>query len=151
MEAVYEDMQNMVKPSWVTSVLTTLSSVGPKLKSDQWRMTGLLYLPISLIRLWSNVHQDDERSKHRHELLHFSMQLLSALAAATSRITSDPTADEFLCLMACYHQELQRLFPNYNIHPNHHMAFHITEFLCMYGPIHGWWTFPFEWMIGMLQ
>ncbi|KAF8221613.1 hypothetical protein L208DRAFT_1326827, partial [Tricholoma matsutake] len=151
MEAVYEDLENMVKPSWVTSVPTTLSSVGPKLKSDQWKTIGSLYLPVSLVHLWSDVHQDDERSKHRHELLDLSMQLLSSVATAISRVTSDPHADEFLRLMSYYRQELQRLFPDYNVHCNHHMAFHIAEFLRMYGPVHWWWTFPFEQMIGMLQ
>ncbi|KAF8229093.1 hypothetical protein L208DRAFT_1288357, partial [Tricholoma matsutake] len=151
MEAVYEDLENMVKPSWVTSVLTTLLSVGPKLKSDQWKTIGSLYLPVSLVCLWSDVHQDDERSKHCHELLDLSMQLLSSVATAISCVTSNPHADEFLRLMSCYCQELQRLFPNYNVHCNHHMAIHIAEFLRMYGPVHGWWTFPFKRMIGMLQ
>ena len=149
MEAVYEDLQNMVKPSWVTSV--PLLSVGPKQKSDQWKTVGSLYLPVSLIHLWSNVDPDDERSKHRYELLHLSMLVLSAIDVATSRATSDNNADEFLRLMTAYSQRLQTLFPDYNIHPNHHMAFHIMEFLRMYGPVHGWWTFPFERIIGMLQ
>ena len=31
------------------------------------------------------------------------------------------------------------------------MALHLDEFLLLFGPIHSWWTFPFERMIGALQ
>lgn len=141
----------MIKPSWVTSVPTTLSSSGPKLKSDQWRTIGSLYLPATLIRLWSKVHPGDEKSKLRQELLHLTMLLLSAISIASSRATSDANANAFLEHMVAYRQELQRLFPDYVCHPNHHMAMHIAEALRRYGPAHGWWAFPYERVIGMLQ
>jgi hypothetical protein len=151
MKIIYEDLENMVKPSWVTSVPDSLSSVGPKLKSDQWRTLGSVYLPVSLIRLWSIADPDSEREKHRRELLHLTILLFSAISVATSRITSGNNAEEYLRLMTEYRQELRRLFPDYPTRPNHHMAFHIAEFLRRYGPVHGWWTFPFERMIGMIQ
>lgn len=151
METLWDDLVNVVKPTWVTSVPTTLSSSGPKLKSDQWRMVGSLFLPITLIRLWSTVDPDDEDSKQRHELLNLTMLLLSAVAVASSRVTSANNAAEFLKLMLEYLKELQRLFPDYKCHSIHHMAFHIKDFLLMYGPVHGWWAFPFERMIGTLQ
>jgi hypothetical protein len=31
------------------------------------------------------------------------------------------------------------------------MAMHLYEYLIRYGPVHAWWTFPFERVIGMLQ
>lgn len=31
------------------------------------------------------------------------------------------------------------------------MAFHIKDYLVLFGPVHAWWTFPFERLIGMLQ
>ena len=31
------------------------------------------------------------------------------------------------------------------------MALHLAEYLQFYGPIHSWWTFSFERLIGMLQ
>jgi hypothetical protein len=31
------------------------------------------------------------------------------------------------------------------------MALHLAEYLRLYGPVHSWWTFPFERLIGMLQ
>jgi len=46
---------------------------------------------------------------------------------------------------------LQELFPDYRFLPNQHMALHLSEYLQFYGPVHAWWTFPFERLIGMLQ
>lgn len=151
MQQIWKDMENMVKPSWVTSVPATLSSGGPKLKSDQWRTVGSLHLPITLIRLWERTDADDPHAQRRREILHLTMTLLSAVAVGSSRITSADNSREFLGLITDYRRELQRLFPNYEVHPNHHQAMHISEFLLMYGPVHGWWTYPFERMIGMLQ
>jgi hypothetical protein len=151
MKALWEDLKCMVKPSWVTSVPTTLSSSGPKLKSDQWRTIGSLYLPVTLIRLWSNAEPDDKENKKRQELLHLTMLLSSAVAAATTRITSAAHVNDYLMYMVKYREKLQQLFPDYACHCNHHMAMHIGEFLTRYGPVYGWWTFPYERMIGMLQ
>lgn len=151
MEALWEDLENIVKPTWVTSVPTTLSSSGPKLKSDQWRTVGSLYLPATLIRLWSKADFEDQEGQQRRELLHLTMLLVSAISVSSSRVTSANNSAEFLSLMLDYRQELQRLFPDYQTHSIHHMAIHIADFLLMYGPVHGWWAFPFERMIAVLQ
>ena len=151
MEALWEDLECMIKPSWVTSVPTTLSSSGPKLKSDQWRTVGSLYLPVTLIRLWSDTKPDDKKGKKRQELLHLTMLLSSAVAAATTRVTSLAHTNDYLTYMIKYREELQRLFPDYACHCNHHMAMHIGDFLMRYGPVYGWWTFPYERMIGIVQ
>lgn len=151
MEALWDDIEHMCKPSWATSVPTTIGATGPKLKSDQWRAVGSLQLPVTLIRLWSMDHPDGLRSQRRHELLNLTMSLLSAIAVGTSRVTSSSNAQEFLSHLIHYRKELRRLFPNYKSHPNHHMAMHIPEYLCLYGPFHGWWAYPFERVIGMLQ
>jgi len=84
-------------------------------------------------------------------MLHLTMLLLSAVALATTHITSAAHANDYLAYMVNYCEEFQRLFPNYACHCNHHMAMHIGEFLMRYGPVYGWWTFPYESMIGMLQ
>lgn len=43
-EEIRADLERVVKPSWVTSIPTTLSSRGPRLNSDQWRYVGSLFL-----------------------------------------------------------------------------------------------------------
>lgn len=151
MAQLYADIQAMVKPSWVTSIPTDVSSTGPKLKSDQWRTLGNLYLPVTLIRLWSDANPQDERAQQRRKLLHLTMLLFSAIAVGTSRVTSEKHAVEYLKHILAYCEELKSLFPDYHFRANHHMAIHIHKLLLCYGPVHGWWTFPYERMIGMLQ
>lgn len=79
------------------------------------------------------------------------MSLVSAVIIATSTFTSPEAADVFLEHMLAYLNGVKTLFPDYNLHPNHHMALHIHEFLHLFGPVHSWWTFPFERLIGALE
>jgi hypothetical protein len=79
------------------------------------------------------------------------MSLLSAVSIASSRVTSVAAADLYMQHMQSYLSGLKTLFPEYSFRPNHHMALHLRDYLVFYGPVHAWWTFPFERMIGMLQ
>lgn len=148
MEELLLDIEDMVKPSWVTSVPTRTTG---KMKADQWRILGSIYLPSSLIRLWSGMQPDDPRAARCQELLDVTMSLVSAIVIASSRSTSPTNAQEYLLHMTEYRKGLENLFPTYVCHPNHHMAMHLHEFLVSYGPAHGWWTFALERLIGMLQ
>jgi hypothetical protein len=138
------DIERMVRPSWLTKP-PVLS--GGKLKADDWRSLCTTTLPMSLIRLWSNKPADE----HHTQLLEMTMCLVSAVIIICSRTTSKAHADEYLELMFRYRELLQSKFPTFVAKPNFHMALHIPEFLLMYGPVHGWWTFPFERLIGTLQ
>ncbi|KAJ7488572.1 hypothetical protein B0H11DRAFT_1720508, partial [Mycena galericulata] len=147
-EALWADLANIVKPSWMTSVPPQVGgeSSDGKLKSDQWRTLGTVYMPITLIRLWST-----SEDPQRRELLDLTMDLVSAVILASSRVTSRANSEQCLAFLLSYRTKLKNLFPQYRCHPNHHMALHIPEFLLLFGPVHGWWTFPFERMIGKLQ
>ena len=72
-------------------------------------------------------------------------------ALTTSRTTSSAHADAYLQHMQDYLEGLKLLFPDYTFHPNHHMALHLHKYIRLYGPVHSWWAFPFERVIGMLQ
>lgn len=142
----------MITPSWLTSVPTNLGEPSHgKLKADQWRTLGTTYLPISLIRLWDQVDNDNERSQQCKRLLEVTLSLISAVIIASSRTTSQEKADRYLYYMQNYLTGLRELFPQYKFLPNQHMALHLAEYLRLYGPVHSWWTFPFERLIGMLQ
>ena len=108
-------------------------------------------LPVSLVRLWSVVEVGNPRSKRCREILDVTMLLLSAVAIACSRVTSEKHADLYFNNMHSYLSGLKGLFPDYSFHPNHHMALHLRDYLLLYGPVHSWWTFPFERLIGILQ
>lgn len=143
----------MITPSWLTSVPTNLGEPSHgKLKADQWRTLGTTYLPISLIRLWDQLEDgDDKRSQQCKKLLAVTLSLISAVVIASSRTTSKEKADLYLHHMQNYLKGLRELFPRYRFLPNQHMALHLAEYLQLYGPVHSWWTFPFERLIGMLQ
>ncbi|KIK78949.1 hypothetical protein PAXRUDRAFT_162629 [Paxillus rubicundulus Ve08.2h10] len=53
--------------------------------------------------------------------------------------------------MKAYLECVKTIFPEISWQPNHHASLHLDEFLHMYGPMHGWWMFPFERVIGSLQ
>ena len=142
----------MISPSWLTSVPTNLGSPNHgKLKADQWRVLGSTFLPVSLVRLWSAVEVGNPRSEWCSKILQVTISLLSAVSIASSRVMSVVAVDLYMQHMQSYLSSLKTLFPEYLFCPNHHMALHLREYLVLYGPVHSWWTFPFERMIGMLQ
>jgi hypothetical protein len=138
----------MVTPSWLTSIPCNLGEPSHgKLKADQWRTVGTLYLPVSLVRLWN---QEEGPSRHK-KLLNVTLSLTSAVIIASSRTTSSAKADLYLQHMQAYINGIRELIPDYQFRPNHHMALHLSEYLRYFGPVHSWWTFPFERLIGFLQ
>ncbi|KAJ3500743.1 hypothetical protein NLJ89_g9653 [Agrocybe chaxingu] len=151
-EEIWSDIRELLTPSWLTSVPSNVGSFAHgKLKADQWRTLGTTYLPLSLIRLWGSSQANNARSRRCHEILEVTMSLLCAVIIATSHTMSQANADAYLMHMHNYIISVKRLFPTYKFCPNHHMALHIHEFLIRFGPVHAWWTFPFERLIGMLQ
>ena len=153
MAQLRSDIENMATPSWLTSVPTNLGEPSHgKLKADQWRTLGTTYLPISLIRLWNQLEDGDaKRSQQCKKLLEVTLSLISAVIIASSRTTSQEKASLYLHHMQNYLKGLHELFPQYQFLPNQHMALHLAEYLKLYGPVHSWWTFPFERLIGILQ
>jgi hypothetical protein len=149
------DISNMITPSWLTSIPTNLGEANHgKLKADQWRTLGTVYLPVSLVRLWDSDSlnaPDDHRSQQCAKLLSMTLSLISAIIIASSRTTSREKANLYFYHMTNYVKGLRELFPCYKLRPNHHMALHLGEYLRFYGPVYSWWTFPFERLIGMLQ
>ena len=76
--------------------------------------------------------------------------MISAVIVASSRTTSQENTNLYLHHMQMYLDGLCELFPQYRFLPNQHMAL-LAEYLQFYSPVHSWWTFPFERLIGMLQ
>jgi hypothetical protein len=149
---IWNDIRNMVTPSWLTSAPPDLGSANHgKLKADQWRAVGTTYLPVSLIRLWARSKHGDMRSRRCKDILGVTMSLVSAIIIASSPETTHLHAELYLQHMTAYIEGIKILFPDYKFLSNHHMALHLPEYLIRYGPVHGWWTFPFERLIGMLQ
>ncbi|KIK76306.1 hypothetical protein PAXRUDRAFT_170343 [Paxillus rubicundulus Ve08.2h10] len=53
--------------------------------------------------------------------------------------------------MKVYLKCVKTIFLKIGWWPNHHALLHLDDFLCRYGPMHGWWMFPFKRVIGSLQ
>lgn len=151
-EEIRSDIDQLLTPTWMTSVPSQIgSSSHGKLKADQWRALGTTHLVLSLIRLWGFKEDGSPRSTRCREILDVTISLISAIIIATSHTVTAASATVYQKHMLNYINEIKRLFPDYRLHPNHHMSFHIPEFLLLFGPVHSWWTFPFERLIGSIQ
>ena len=81
MEAVWDDMKHMKLPMWIYPAPPNWRTVERgKLSADQWRLVCTVYLPITLIHLWSHI-----TGQKRDMLTHF-MDLVSAIRIANMRI-----------------------------------------------------------------
>ena len=112
-----------------------------------------IYLPIALISIWGQEtsHASPAIAESLWKALKQTMALVSAVSLAYSHTM---TPDQ----MTAYHEKILTWIANLQvIHPtaehciNEHMAVHIFDFLKLFGPIHSWWCFPFEHLIGQLQ
>lgn len=150
-EAIRKDLSETIKPSWVGSLPKDLGSKGHgKLKADQWRAIATIFLPNTLIQRWNSAdYGAGENSKL--EMLDNTMDLVNAIILATKRVITEQDCQGYMELMLRYLENLKRLYPHLQLRPVHHAALHLGEFLRMYGPVYGWWTFPFERLIGVLQ
>jgi hypothetical protein len=130
MDEICSDIVNMLRPSWLTSLPSKFGLAGyGKLKADQWRVLGTTFLPVLLVYLWSVVEAGNLRSEKCCQILDMMLSLLSAVAIACSRVTSLNHACLYLTDIYSYLNSLKILFPDYSLHPNHHMALHLPDYL----------------------
>jgi hypothetical protein len=135
-------------PSWFGSVPKNFGDqAAGTVKADEWRSLITVYIPIALISLWGvgNAGSDLE------VILDHTMDLVSAVYLACSRTMSSERALAYRSCIAQYVGVLKNAHPRFSLRPNHHAAFHIYDYLVLFGPVHSWWTFPFERLIGILQ
>lgn len=122
------------------------SSSHGKLKADQWRTALEFDLPVSLIEAWAL-----EDGTLQQALIDNTMELVIALRWALAPQITPLHVSRYMLHMKNYLRGLQCLFPWIKLRPNHHYALHLGELLMRFGPVRGWWTFPFERLIGFLQ
>ncbi|KIO14998.1 hypothetical protein M404DRAFT_94511, partial [Pisolithus tinctorius Marx 270] len=120
---IHDVIQNTVLPSWFSSVPANFGhpSAGT-IKVDEWQTLITVHIPLALISLWG-----------------------------APDIMSTQKANAYCSYIACYVRNLKQVHLTLNLHPNHHAAFHIYDYLILFGPIHSWWTFPFKCLISVLQ
>ncbi|KAF9062835.1 hypothetical protein BDP27DRAFT_1368545 [Rhodocollybia butyracea] len=124
-------VQNVIKetvtPSWIEHVPYNYCEANAgTIKADEWRTLSTLYLPIALT----------------------AADLICRYAVTPER------AQAFRSLLKEWVDGLYENHPHTKEHKkrtNVHIAFHLYEFLILFGPVISWWCFPFERLIGTLQ
>lgn len=79
------------------------------------------------------------------------MSLMCALLVSCKRTVTPSRTNRYQNYIKRYVGRLTTLYPNTQHQSIHHVAFHIYDFLILFGPVHSWWCFPFERLIGHLQ
>lgn len=154
MEHIRDVIHRTDTPTSINSVPTNFGSASAgTMKADEWRTLFAIYLPVALICLWGedSPHPLAQSSEHARDILQNTMDLVCAVLVATKRMMSPRRARAYRDYLVRYVEGLKVLYPDHDIKPNVHMAFHVYEFLLLYGPMHSWWCFPFERLIGHLQ
>ncbi|PIL33820.1 hypothetical protein GSI_04445 [Ganoderma sinense ZZ0214-1] len=145
-EHIRRDIVATQFPSWMERPPRNFGSPSHgKLKADQWRTVCTVSLVITLCRLWGVRSAPDERKRLLENFVH----LVCAVDLATRRSMSPERITRFDGHIREYLSSLRTLF-NHSLVPNHHLSLHLHEFLRSFGPVHGWWTFPFERFNGLL-
>ncbi|OJT14959.1 hypothetical protein TRAPUB_8489, partial [Trametes pubescens] len=144
---VRKDITNTFLPSWLERPPRNLGSPSHgKLKADHWRTIGTVSLVITLVRLWGSAGASPEEQA----VLENFVALAVAVDLGTRRSMNSARAAMFDEYMEKYVRGLRTLF-DHSLVPNHHLSLHLKRCLDLFGPVHGWWAFPFERINGMLQ
>ena len=153
---IQADIASTIRPTWRTSPPKNFGApTHGKLKADEWRACIEFDLPVSLVKLWlyggEGGSVDESDGKQQQKMIESTMYLAMAIRWATSHRTSRKHAEMCMFYMVAYVRSLRELRPHMDLHPIHHNALHLPNFLPEFGPMHGWWMFPFERLIGILQ
>lgn len=154
MQHIRQVIKDTATPSWVSSVPANFGSANAgTLKADEWRYIITVYLPLALVMLWGEGSPGSfsENQPTLSRLLDSTMALVCAMTIASKRTMTPRRAAAYRRHLAKYVEEYQELYPHRRWTTSHHMVFHIYDFLLLFGPVHSWWCFPFERLIGQLQ
>ncbi|KAI0067506.1 hypothetical protein BV25DRAFT_1867919 [Artomyces pyxidatus] len=148
LKEVWRDIAQTYLPSWLGRPPKRFGATGGgRIKADHWRTGCLVSLPITLIRLWGQPHSSPEEKQLLENFLH----LVVAVKWATKRTTSRRVRDIVQSEYHRYCTSLVQLFGPDVVMPNNHLTFHLVECLELFGPVRGWWAFPFERYNGIIQ
>lgn len=154
LQQIQAGIAETLRPSWQQTLPSNFGSAEHgKLKADQWRTSFEFDLPVSLVQILDrqSLSKDSTSYKHALDIIQNTMDLAMAIFWATSRHTSTHHAERCKFHMDNYIAGLLKLYPDQDLVPNHHYALHLHEMLLRFGPMHGWWAFPFERVVGLLQ
>lgn len=147
LQEVRHDIIEAVVPTWVEKPPSNFGEARHgKLKADQWRTVCTIFMAMTLVRLWGHSRAKEEE----RVVLENFVQLIVAADLATRRSMSPERAAKYDDNIQAYVRGLRSIY-NHHLVPNHHLALHLKDFLLLFGPVHGWWTYPYERLNGLLQ
>ncbi|PIL29463.1 hypothetical protein GSI_08405 [Ganoderma sinense ZZ0214-1] len=147
LQSIRADLRSTYLPSWLERPPSNFGSPSHgKLKADQWRTICTVNMVVTLVRLWNS----PEASPHDKLLLENFLHLVAAVDMASRRSMSRDRALAYDKHMFSYLCGLQHIF-GHDFVPNHHLSLHLYECLVLFGPVHGWWAFPFERYNGLMH
>lgn len=140
LEELRNDLATTVLPSWVASPPRDFGKPSHgKLTADQWRTVCTVNMVITLVRLWNTASSSEQ---YQNLLINF-VHLVVAVDLGTRKTMFPERAELFDYHMRQYLTTLRDNF-GHDLRPNHHACLHLKEFLDLFGPVQGWWAFPFE-------
>lgn len=153
LKAIRDDIAATVRPRWHAAPPANIGHVSHgKLKADEWKSCFDFDIPVSLLRIETRRSASGKQvDEYRAKLVHSTFLLAIAIRWATSHRTSVIHAEKYKTTMKTYLETLKDLQPTRRFRPNHLNALLISKYLRLYGPVRGWWMFPFERVIGDLQ
>ena len=150
MDAVREDLGKTFYPSWIQKAPSNFGAPGQgKLRASQWRSVCMISLVITLVRLWGTPGAPKATTRNQKLLENF-LCLVIAVDLATRRHMSSFRAQQYDFFIYKYLAGLREIFQHVLV-PNHHLSMHLSECLAAFGPVQGWWAFPFERYNGLVS
>ncbi|KAG2738629.1 hypothetical protein P692DRAFT_201730859 [Suillus brevipes Sb2] len=136
---IRKDMLRTELPTWVSKAPKALGSTAQgKLSADQWRAACTINMSITLIRLWGG------KNGVTKAMLNNFMDLVTAVELGCMFIISPGHINQYEFYMLRYLENFKDLYKTLRLVPSHHIALHLGEFLCSFGPVHAWRAFAFE-------
>ena len=151
LEMICDNIANTIYPCWHTAPPANLGQVShSKLKADEWRLCFKFNISMSLLQIETQGN-GSQTDGYRAKLVHSTLVLAIAIYWAISHHVSAKHIKQYEKNMKDYLKTLKELWPLQHFHPNHFNTLLISKYLHLYGPVQGWWMFPFERVIGDLQ
>ncbi|KAL1657951.1 hypothetical protein GGF50DRAFT_92940 [Schizophyllum commune] len=145
-------LREVVRPTWMARPKHDVGlPSGGKVKAADYKVLYELFVPLCVLALWrhgSPLAVDDTDAMAGP--LETSMLLTCAVRAMVSNTPSEEQRRKFLALYSRHLDALERDCPGIAT-PNHHLAFHIYDFMRLHGHVRNWWCFPFERLLGRMQ
>lgn len=154
LQRLQSDIADTIRPSHSTGPPARIGTKAQgKLKADQWKAAIDFEIPVFLMKYWyaSDSADLNDADRSKHELALNTMYLACAIRQGITYQTSERQIQSYAECMLAYLKDLRRIRPDLSLLPSHHNVMHTPAFLLRFGPMPGWWMFPFERVIGLLQ